>query len=143
MRSTIALAGILAASVAWYALPGSAAAGDAFSCTVENITDGDTLRCAESGADGRSIRVRLSGIAARERDGSCSPGHPCPDATAESATAELERLAGGQVLRCEPVGTTYGRVAAFCHAGGVDLSCAMVEGGYAAKWDKHWNGHRC
>src|SRR3546814_18347466 len=61
----------------------------AFACTVASITDGDTFRCSELGDDGRQIRVRLSGVAARERDGSCSPGHPCSAASAEAATAEL------------------------------------------------------
>ena len=115
-----------------------------FACTVASITDGDTLRCIEQGLDGRAIRIRLSGIAARERDGSCTQGHPCPDATAEAATAVLERLAAGDRLQCQPVGTTYGRVAAFCrNSSGVDLSCAMVESGTVAKWDRYWGGHRC
>lgn len=121
-----------------------AEAEERFSCTVASITDGDTLRCAERGSDGRAIRVRLSGIAARERDNSCSPGHPCPDASSEASTTALERLAAGEELSCRAVGTTYGRVAAFCENGsGVDLSCAMVQGGYAAKWDRYWGAHRC
>lgn len=123
---------------------GSRLTGSAFVCTVDSITDGDTLRCIERGADGRAIRIRLSGIAARERDGSCTQGHPCPDAAPEAATAALERLAGGYVLRCHPVGTTYGRVAAFCrNSGGADLSCAMVASGTVAKWERHWRNHRC
>ena len=89
-------------------------ANDSLTCTVASITDGDTLRCVEVDAVGRAIRVRLSGISARERDGSCSQGHPCPAATAEAATGELVRLAGGDVLQCEPVASTYRRIAAFC-----------------------------
>ena len=118
--------------------------GEAFSCTVASVTDGDTFRCAETGADGRQIRVRLSGVAARERDGSCSPGHPCPAASAEAATAELRRLALSEMLTCRDVGSTYGRVAAFCERpDGVDLSCAMVESGSALKWERYWDGHSC
>jgi endonuclease YncB( thermonuclease family) len=114
-------------------------------CTVASITDGDTLRCAETGSDGKQIRIRLSGVAARERDGTCSAGHPCPEGSAEAATAELERLATGEVLICREVGRTYGRVAAFClrRSDGLDLSCAMVASGTAARWDRHWGGHRC
>lgn len=151
MRSSLLLGAALVGVVGWVAVgsPGNFPGvgkygGDGFRCTVASITDGDTLRCVEEGADGRQIRVRLSGIAARETDGSCSPGHPCPIASAEAATAELSRLASGQVLECQANGSTYGRVAAFCRNGaGVDLSCAMVSSGTAERWDRYWNGHRC
>jgi hypothetical protein len=89
-----------------------------FTCTVSSITDGDTFRCAETEADGKQIRVRLSGIATREKDGSCTAGHPCPKAA-------IEALAMGKALRCRQVGSTFGRRAAFCLLpGGKDLSCA-------------------
>jgi endonuclease YncB( thermonuclease family) len=118
--------------------------GNTFPCTVASITDGDTFRCAELGDDGRAIRVRLSGVAAREADGSCSPGHPCPDATADEASTALVRLAAGERLTCQANGSTYGRVAAFCQrADGVDLSCAMVASGTAVRWERYWGGHRC
>lgn len=145
MRAAIGLA--IAAVASGGAYVGSGHGGERtefFSCTVSSITDGDTLRCIERGADGRAIRIRVSGIAARERDGSCTAGHPCPDAPPEAATAALERLAGGDRLQCQPVGTTYGRVAAFCHnSAGVDLSCGMLASGTVAKWDRHWGDHRC
>lgn len=116
-----------------------------FRCTVSSITDGDTLRCSETEADGRQIRVRLSGIAARERDGSCSPGHPCPAATPEEAAGTLASLAEGQVLTCSDEGRTFNRRAAFCRrvSDGADLSCAMVQGGFAARWERYWGTHRC
>jgi endonuclease YncB( thermonuclease family) len=117
---------------------------ETFTCTVASITDGDTFRCEEHGADGRAIRIRLSGVAAREADNSCSPGHPCPDASAASATAALSQLAARQQLQCRQVGKTYNRVAAFCtRSDGVDLSCAMVDSGTVLKWRKHWGWHRC
>lgn len=128
-------------------LPAAAGADPApgtFACTVTSITDGDTFRCAETDGDGRDIRIRLSGVAARERDGSCSRGHPCPSASAEAATAELRRLAQGERLACRDVGSTYGRTAAFCaRDDGLDLSCAMVESGTAVRWERYWDGHRC
>ena len=109
-----------------------------FSCVVASITDGDTLRCA----DGR--RVRLSGIDARERDGSCGVGRSCVDAGPQEATAELRRLAEGQRLSCRAVGTSYGRTAAFCvNEAGEDLSCAMVASGTVARWERYMKGHRC
>lgn len=118
--------------------------GERFTCTVAKVTDGDTFRCQQRDVRGRAIRVRLSGVAARESDGSCSPGHPCPSASAEAATAELRGLALGWSLSCRKVGQTYGRVAAFCRrADGVDLSCAMVQSGTALKWQRYWGWHRC
>lgn len=122
----------------------SGQAESSFVCTVASVHDGDTLRCLERGPDGRSLRVRLSGIDARELDGSCAPGHPCASAPPEAATAALERLAGGQRLQCQPEGVTYRRQAAFCRNGaGVDLSCAMLASGTVALWPRYWKGHRC
>ena len=82
------------------ARPNSAAA-DSFTCTVASITDGETFRCVEAEANGKQIRVRLSGVAAREKDESCTAGHPCPAAPPEAATAALDGLASG---RCSTVG---------------------------------------
>lgn len=109
-----------------------------FTWEVAHITDGDTFRCADG------TRVRLSGVAARESDGTCRPGHPCPAASAEAATAALHKLASGQVVICRAVGETYGRVAAFCRLqDGLDLSCAMVQTGTVKKWWRYWGLHRC
>jgi len=59
-------------------------AGQSFECTPTRVWDGDgPIWCAEG------PRVRLSGIAAREMDGTCSAGHPCPKATAEAARDAL------------------------------------------------------
>jgi endonuclease YncB( thermonuclease family) len=114
---------------------------DTFGCSVASITDGDTFRCHEIGADGKQVRIRLSGVAARERDGSCTEGHPCPTASADEAAQELSRLAMGKQLRCRSMGTTYNRVAAFCSLpDGSDLSCSMVASGTVERWDKYWKG---
>lgn len=133
---------------------GAVAAGEAFACTPTRLWDGDgPIHCAEG------PRVRLSGIAAREADGSCRRGHPCPEASAEAARDTLASLLGrivgtapeghllieGPPLACTSVGSAGGkRTAAWCAspvAG--DLSCAMVASGTAAKWDRYWRGHRC
>lgn len=109
-----------------------------FSCEVAHITDGDTFRCADG------TRVRLSGVSARESDGTCRLGHPCPEASAEAATAALHNLASGQVLTCQAVGETYGRRAAFCRRrDGLDLSCAMMQTGTVKKWWRYWGLHSC
>lgn len=115
-----------------------AGAGDRFTCAVASITDGDTLRCTDG------TRVRIAGINAREKDGSCKNGAPCPLASDYEATAALSAIASGETLECQANGTTYNRVAAFCRtAAGVDVSCAMLDGGTVARWDRHWNGHSC
>src|SRR4051812_27558310 len=65
-------------------------AGRTFVCTPTHVWDGDgPLWCAEG------PKVRISGIAAREMDGTCRSNQPCPNATAEEAKAALVRLLGG------------------------------------------------
>ena len=102
-----------------------------FLCNVSSITDGDTLRCS----DGR--KIRLHAVAARESDEICKTGHPCPSASAASATAMLSQLASGQTLQCEPTGTSYGRVTAICwNQESAEINCAMVNSGTALLWPK-------
>lgn len=101
-----------------------------FSCDVSYVNDGDTLRCQDG------TRVRLHAVAARESDGSCSPGHPCPSASAATSKAALERLAGRRI-NCVQTGTSYRRVAAICdNEQGVEINCAMVRSGAAVIWDR-------
>ena len=128
--------------------------GQAFDCTPTAVWDGDGPVWCEEGP-----RLRLSGIAAREMDGSCSPGHPCPSATAIEARNALVSLIGkptgtgehghvlvkGPTMRCISTGSAGGsRTGAWCISPkGGDISCAMVRGGYAARLDRYWQGHRC
>jgi endonuclease YncB( thermonuclease family) len=130
------------------------ASGATFTCTPTAVYDGDgPIWCKEG------PRIRLSGIAAREADGTCSAGHPCPAASATQARDKLVSLLGGSKgklhtghvrvsaapMRCRSVGSAGGkRTAAWCiTAAGIDLSCAMVASGTAARWDRYWRGHRC
>ncbi len=104
---------------------------DRFVCRVSSITDGDTLRCSDG------TRVRLHAVAARESDETCKPGHPCPSASAASATAMLAQLASGQTLQCEQTGTSYNRVTAVCwNEQNTEINCAMVNSGTAVSWPK-------
>lgn len=129
-------------------------AGQSFDCTPTRVWDGDgPVWCAEG------PRVRVSGVAARETDGTCRPGHPCPDATAEQAKQTLVELVGtpigvsreghtlvqGPTMRCVSTGSAGGmRTAAFCVSPyGGDLSCGLVKAGVAARWDRYWSNHRC
>lgn len=129
-------------------------AGQTFDCTPTRVWDGDgPIWCAEG------PRIRLSGIAAREIDGTCRESQPCPGASAEEARDALVRLVGwargrsqeghvllkGPTMRCHSVGDGTGnRTAAWCISPiGGDLSCAMVKGGFALRWERYWRDHRC
>lgn len=105
---------------------------NSFTCTVTKVHDGDgPIWCAEG------PKVRLHAVAARELDETCSPGHPCPDASGADARRALQKLAGGQRLRCEATGTSYDRITAWCwREDGVELNCAMVKAGQALRWEK-------
>lgn len=128
--------------------------GQSFACTPTSVWDGDgPIWCAEG------PHIRLAGIAAREIDGSCSAGHPCPIPSGIAARDYLVRLIGeakgraptghilvrGPAMQCVSRGGAGGnRTAAFCNSPrSGDLSCAMVKSGTAARWDKYWRAHRC
>jgi endonuclease YncB( thermonuclease family) len=130
------------------------ARGNTFSCTPIRVWDGDgPIWCAEG------PRIRLAGIAAREMDGSCGAGHPCPAAEAKASRDHLASLIGrvtgtsreghltvaGPPLTCTSNGSAGGsRTGAWCvsPASG-DLSCRMVKDGFAARWDRYWRGRTC
>lgn len=102
-----------------------------FSCEVAYVNDGDTFRCEDG------TRVRLHAVAARESDETCSPGHPCPQASAASATATLRALVSGQRLSCEKTGTSYNRITAICWTvTDQEVNCAMVRSGTTVVWDR-------
>lgn len=129
-------------------------AGDTFSCTPTAVWDGDGPIWCEEGP-----RIRLSGIAAREMDGTCRTGHPCPEATAEAARDRLVSLIGrrvgtgrhghilveGATMTCTSTGSAGGnRTGAWCTSPkGGDLSCALVKDGLVARWDRYWGVHKC
>jgi endonuclease YncB( thermonuclease family) len=129
-------------------------AGQTFTCTPTRVWDGDGPVWCKEGP-----RIRLSGIAAKEADETCRSNQPCPDASAAQAKAALVKLIGKQIgtsshghalvegpaMRCRSVGSGGGdRTAAWCVSPvGGDLSCAMVKGGWALRWDRYWKGHRC
>lgn len=128
--------------------------GQTFPCTPTAVYDGDgPIWCKEG------PKIRLSGMAAREMDGTCRTNQPCPKVSAEQSRDALVRLVGkpigrkpqghvlvkGPAMRCRSEGNGVGeRTAAWCTSPiGGDLSCAMVRGGWALKWDRYWRGHRC
>lgn len=128
--------------------------GQTFICTPTRVWDGDgPIWCAEG------PRIRLEGIAAREIDGSCRPGHPCPKASGVEARNALVGLLGGArgkastghilvsapIMRCRSGGSAKGgRTAAWCSLPAVgDLSCAMVRSGTAERWPRYGGKSVC
>lgn len=112
--------------------PAMSGSADEFACQVSAVTDGDTLRCADG------ARIRLHAVAAREKDESCSPGHPCPAASGAAATAQLRELAAGQRLQCLATGRSYNRVTAICrNESGLEINCAMVQSGTTVLWPRY------
>lgn len=107
-----------------------------FVCTPVAVWDGDgPIWCKEG------PKIRIAGIAAREMDGTCSRGHPCPAASAVAARDALVQLLGGpkgqrdtghiivraSAMRCSVDGQSYGRVVASCRlSDGRDLAKAML-----------------
>lgn len=130
------------------------AAGLAFACTPVAVWDGDgPIWCAEG------PRVRLAGIAAREHDGSCRRGQPCPTASAERSRDRLVQLLGapigttrdghvtvvGPALACKSLGPdVHGRTVAWCRSADAgDLSCALVKDKVALRWRRYSGEQVC
>jgi len=130
------------------------ASGRTFSCTPTAVWDGDgPIWCAEG------PKIRIAGIAAREIDGSCRPGQPCPAVSGLDARDRLVRLFGGArgklptghirvsatPMTCLSEGNGRGdRTAAWCSSPAFgDLSCAVIAAGGAVRWARYWHGHRC
>lgn len=128
--------------------------GQSFSCTPVRVWDGDGPIWCDEGP-----RIRLSGIATREMDGTCKPGHPCPEIDPIRSRDALVRLIGqrtgvarqghilvkGPTMACRSVGSAgRERTGAFCTSPlSGDLSCRMVESKMADKWPKYWRRHKC
>jgi endonuclease YncB( thermonuclease family) len=104
-----------------------AAADEPLACTSTRVIDGDTFDCA-------GTRIRLQGIDTPEMPGHCRRGRDCTPGDPYEASANLERLIASGPVNC--VGEKldhYGRTVARCTAGEVDLSCAQLDAGVAAR----------
>ncbi|WP_294356150.1 hypothetical protein [uncultured Sphingomonas sp.] len=125
-----------------------------FACTPTRVWDGDgPIWCAEG------PRIRLAAIAAREINGTCRRGQPCPRASGVAARDHLVRVLGGArgrtrdghvlvagpALRCRSEGAdNYRRTVAWCRTpAGVDLSCAQVRAGVASRWARYGGAQVC
>jgi len=129
-------------------------AGKSFKCTPVAVWDGDgPIWCAEG------PRIRISGVAAREMDGTCRANQPCPAVGALEARDRLVKLFGGATGKLKTGHITVKGLAMTCisegGAGGIrtaawckspvfgDLSCAVVVSGGAVRWSRYWGNHSC
>lgn len=127
-RDMVALAlaavGLLALAALWWSSD-LARAQSSFACQSINVLDGDTFDC-----DGQ--RIRMMGIDAPELPGHCRPGRDCTPGDPYASTENLRQLLAAGPVECRKTDTDfYGRTVARCEAGGADLSCKQIEGGYA------------
>jgi len=87
------------------------------------VHDGDSLRINDQ-------KFRIFGIDAPELDQTCTrngASWPCGKASRDYLTALIAK----KEVVCEQKDTSYDRIVAICHAGGVDLAREMVRGGMA------------
>lgn len=91
--------------------------------------------------------MRLLGIDAPEMAGHCRTGRACAPGNPVASKAALQQLVAGRPVRLQRFGRDrYGRTLALAWAGGINLSCAQLRGGFAhyvAAWDKGGRVGRC
>ncbi len=91
--------------------------------------DGDDLRCS-------GINVRLASVDAPELPGHCRRGRLCTPGDGFASRAALDRLLALGPVECRPTGeVSWRRPVSRCTVatpvGAIDLSCALVAGGWA------------
>lgn len=102
---------------------------DLFECPEVYHHDGDAIRC---GGKGRSSR--LYAIDAPEMPGACRAGRQCTPGDPLASRDHLRSLSAGRAVQCRQIDMDrYRRPVLQCFADGVDLSCAMVEDGFAVE----------
>lgn len=98
----------------------SAAVAAGFICVNPHAVDGATLRCG-----GRAPALHLQGVGAPPSASVCRPGEDCGLDPGIAARRRLTVLVeNGDVVCIGAAGNN-----ARCYAGGIDLSCAMLESG--------------
>ena len=96
-----------------------------------NVIDGDSLE-----VDG--VSIRLFGVDTFESAQYCNRSNGTRWRCGHWATVELDRLAGGRAVVCQPLDKdSYGRVVARCRRGNSDLAKHMVAGGWGLAYRQY------
>lgn len=96
-------------------------------CTITGVTDADTVTCANG------QRIRLAGISALERNGSCNSFPDCATMPYAQAKRQVERIALGWTYRFR----VYGRSGRRVVADSPELRCAILRSGAAVTWRRY------
>ncbi len=106
-------------------------APSAIICQVVKVHDADTITCATG------ERIRLAGISARERDGSCNSAPHCPTMRHAQAQPIAARLMLGKRIRFRIVGQSYNRIVGENYA----TRCALVRSGAVVPWSRYMQAY--
>lgn len=101
-------------------------------CQVTAVPDADTVRCSNG------QRIRIAGVSARERDGSCNSVPDCPTMRHSQAHPIAARIMLGRSIRFRVVGRSYDRLVGENR----EIRCALIASGAAARWDRYWRQYR-
>lgn len=101
-------------------------------CLVVAVPDADSLRCR----DGR--RIRIAGVSALERNGSCNSVPACPTMRHAQAQPIAARLTLNRTIVFRIVGKSYRRDVGENRA----LRCALVHSGAAVEWPRYMREYR-
>jgi micrococcal nuclease len=138
LKTTLALAALLIAVWAFRTEPAiidRLAGFDGAKLASCTAVDGDTIRCG-------SERIRLLGIDAPEKPGTCRAGRECAPGDYEASTASLTSALSGAIT-IERVGKDrYGRTLGMVAGEKGDLSCWQLKAGQAVYVDRWDNGGR-
>lgn len=116
---------VIAAGIIWLgSTRDQNAAAEAVVCYEPYVIDGDTFDCGGQ-------RIRLASIDAPEMPGHCRAGRDCTPGDPFAAKHHLIEITRDPVTCRAVEKDSYGRTVARCEANGRDLSCAMIEGGFA------------
>ncbi len=96
-------------------------------CVVASVTDADTIRCQNG------TKVRIAGVSALERNGSCNSRPTCPVMPHKLAQPIASMLMLGRTISFRVVGTSYGRAVGENQA----LRCQLIASGAVVEWPRY------
>lgn len=101
-------------------------------CVVAAVPDADTIRCADGS------KIRLAGVSALERNGSCNSAPDCPVMPHKLAQPIASLLTLGRTISFRVVGTSYKRLV----GDNRDVRCQLIASGAVVEWRKYSRQYR-